>query len=104
MEKMRIVEVDSTRQTVSEINEAIGNALISLLDIDGLEFPCHVVAIAANGTGSISRFTANRDPKGCITLAEHLEPGGLQLPMHALLLDSAGYSARLLVRAKSKGN
>jgi len=77
-------------------------AIAALLQLDGLIFPCHLATIGVNGWSSIMRYTG--DPGECIILAEHQESGGLLLPVHCLLLDGAGFTARVIVRTRSRGN
>jgi hypothetical protein len=69
------------------------------MSTDGIEFPCHVAILAANGSGYIARLVAN----DCTFLAEHEEPMGYMLPVHALFMDSTGYTARIIIRPRSKG-
>jgi hypothetical protein len=100
-EVAHIIEVDAQTDTVENIQDAMTEAIGGLLETDGLEFPCHLATVASNGWGSIIRYTSEGE---VITLAEHEEAGGQMLPIHGVLLDTNGYTARLIVRAKPHGN
>jgi hypothetical protein len=85
---------------------AMAKAIGSLLAREGMEFPVHSSTLCCNGSGHLCRHTLRSDgtPAPVEFLARHDEPTGWLLPMHALLLDSNGCTARVLVTEKRKGN
>jgi hypothetical protein len=101
-EVAHIIEIDPAADTLTEILKATSDAISGLLNTDELEFPCHCAIVASNGWSSIIRYTGK--PGEAITLAEHDEPPGVQLPIHYLLMDSGGWTARVIVRAKPRGH
>jgi hypothetical protein len=103
-EVTHLIEVDSQTDALENVQDAMIEAIGDLLETEGLEFPCHLATIGSNGWGSIVRYTHDG---GVITLAEHDENGGFRgfrLPIHCLLMDSNGWTARLIVRTKPRGN
>jgi hypothetical protein len=99
------IEVDPT-DSVSETMDSIMKAITNLLAQEGMEFPVHLAMLACNGSGNLSRYTLRPNGNGADVklLAEHNEAPGWLLPMHALLMDSAGYTARVILTPKRKGN
>ena len=97
----RIIELDPDVDSVADFEAATSRAIAGLLDINGLVFPCHLSTLARNGWASIIRYTEDGE---CVTLTEHQEGQILHLPIHCLFMDSKGFTARVIVRQKPRGN
>jgi hypothetical protein len=97
------IEVDPHNpDALGEMQQQAEGAIEWLLCNEAMEFPVHLSALAANGAGHIARYAST----GEVTfLAENEEESyGWMLPVHMLLLDHAGYTARIIVTQRLRGN
>ena len=63
-----------------------------------MTFPIHAVTLESNGGYLMVRFAAAGKEAEC--LAEYEPPPGLRLPIHTLLVDANGCTARAIVRER----
>jgi hypothetical protein len=94
------VEV-SPGDALVDIQSAMMDAIGTILSNEAIVFPVHVAALSRNGAGYIIRYTLpddDDDPDMKVTiLAGHEEAEGMMLPIHSLIMDSDGYTARVIV-------
>ena len=86
-------------------DDALTGAIGAILSNEAMEYPVHMVALACNGAGYIARYVLREDGEGVrnVTfLAEHEEEDGMMVPVHALLMDSNGHTARIVITTKEK--
>jgi hypothetical protein len=81
----------------------MSRATAALLANEEMEFPVHMTTLACNGSGQLVRYTKRTDGDGAdaTVLAKHDESHGRRLPIHALLMDSTGYTARVILTGKT---
>jgi hypothetical protein len=104
--KEHTVRIEVDRDVpVQKISEALTQAIGEILANEAMVFPVHVAALACNGSGHIMRFVPRDDgPGGEVEfLAEHQEGRGWMLPIHALIMDSDGHTARVIVAQREVG-
>jgi hypothetical protein len=96
------IEVEPTH-SIQEVTDAMSRAIATLLADGEMEFPVHLATLACNGSGQLVRYTKRTDGDGtdATVLAGHDESPGPKLPIHALLMDSTGYTARVILTKKT---
>jgi hypothetical protein len=89
----------------SDVMDAMTTATHQLISNEAMEFPVHIAALASNGSGLLARITRHPDRvDGSTTiLAQHDEAEGYKLPVHMLVMDSTGYTSRVIVTTAKTG-
>jgi hypothetical protein len=92
------------RLTLADVMATLSEGLAHLLQ--RMELPVHVAMLASNGSGHLARYTLNLDGSAHSEfLAEYDDQGqGWRFPVHGLLLDNIGATARIVVMEKKRGN
>jgi hypothetical protein len=81
------------------VSKLLGQAIGELLANEAMEFPVHIATLASNGCGFIARYVRGAT---AVFLAEYEEEPGMTLPIHSLVMDSSGYTARIILRERAK--
>ena len=90
------IEVEAN-DAVAEVMEELKQAIVYLIDNEPLQPPIHIATLASNGAGHIARFENTGE---AIFLAEHEEEPGMRLPIHTILMDDSGNTARIIITGK----
>jgi hypothetical protein len=69
---------------------------------NGFEPPLYLIAIGANGSIIVARYTMENDGLKAIVLTEHVESDGFHEPMNFVIVDTRG-QAREDARHQRKG-
>jgi hypothetical protein len=88
---------------MEENNNPIARDLLDIVNAGleaGLEHPLTVVFIGANGSVSVSRFSApGREAEA---LCEHIEEPGFMLPVTVLVVDPDGHTSHGLLESSGR--
>src|SRR5215469_3162721 len=94
-EPVAVIDIDE-----GLIDEAMKRQDTALIDLmDKMAFPVHAVTLASNGGYLLMCFSAEGKEGQC--LAEYEPPSGLRLPIHTLLVDTNGRTARAIIRERA---
>ncbi len=93
-----LIEIDPAAPDFESASDRLSKAIGTLLANEAMEYPVHVSVLAANGSGCLIRYSQTGEVS---FLAEHMEPKGMRLPIHATVMDREGYTARIVIRQKT---
>ncbi len=92
------IEIGPQTLDLENASDRLSKAIGKLLASETMVYPIHAAVLAANGSACLMRYSKDGE---VLILTEHEEPQGLLLPIHSLVMDREGYTARILICQKT---
>ena len=103
-EPLAIIEVDLDFEKEDWAEEATHielRAITEMMYKEKLVFPVYAASLAPNGTGCLYLFENNNSGEGHIVAVHEPHGMGAPFPLHYLLMDAEGRTARIIIQERA---